>query len=115
MSRFRWFAMSALAIGITAVALTAAALHGGGPALTSGTVTGRSYDDPDEWVQMICAVNGKYGCTAWMPVTHNDGPHWFLTLEGTVDGDIVTDDVEVTQHIFETCSDGWSYPECAPR
>ena len=98
-----------------AVLAAALVLVGCGPNLTSGKVVDRSYDDPDDWSTWDCQMYGKNGCVFWGWTEHHDGPHWSLTIEATVDGEVVRDDVEVTEHIHSTCRDGWHYPDCTPR
>lgn len=97
-------------IAIVALALVTAC----GPSLSAGKVVQRSYDDPDDWTSLQCISYGKYGCTAWMPANHHDGPHWYLTLEGIPeDGDeTIQDNIEVSETYWNTCIEGRKYPEC---
>lgn len=48
-----------------------------------GRVVGHEYDDPDTYTTMQCYSYSSQGtCTLQMPVTHEEGPHWYLVLEG---------------------------------
>jgi hypothetical protein len=88
---------------LAAAALTLLFLTSCAPSVTSGTVVGREYDDPDTWASMepmrvlICQKGiCTWYVTGYNTVTHHDGPHWRLHLrddqhrEGWVDIDEAT-------------------------
>jgi hypothetical protein len=67
--------------GALLAAVTIALAGCGGPPMDAGTVMSKQYDDPDSWTQLVCSHHdGKGTCIMWMPVVHNDGPHWTLKL-----------------------------------
>lgn len=66
-------------------------------------MTGKKYDDYDEWEEFDCmAYDGEMNCMWWAWVTHHDNEHWYLDLHGYDDKNKPRDERhEVTQTLFE--------------
>lgn len=112
-----------------ALVLLALLLGACGGGIHEGTVIGRSYDDPDDWLYLqpiphtMCFPEGKVtSCTTtytFIPIPMHDGPHWFLKLEKCTVGDGDTrdcehGDIEVTEQTYNTVRDGDYYPTVPP-
>lgn len=92
--------------------LALAACGGGSHWHGSGTVIGRSYDDPDQWYQPpiitpgSCTMIGKTeSCSPGVNIPgqwYYDGPHWHLT----VDDGVKHHEVEVDQSTYYSCRNG---------
>ena len=103
--------------GRLSVALVALlALTGCGPSVTAGEITSRRYESP--WVEpgSMCVSYDKNGfCTINMPTTTHHPERFLLQLKANIDGEWHQDWVQVSETEYETCRQGWHYPECEPR
>lgn len=100
---------------VLAVILLALLACGEGNQLDQGEVIEKNYDDPDTWTSLYCASYGQNGgCILWLPMTHQDGPHWSLRVVGVDDeGEQRKEWHEVTQTLYETANIGMTvnFPE----
>lgn len=91
---------------LSALILTLPVLALVGCGITSGTVTGKHYEEPYDYTTMRCSVYIKTMCAAYVNDTHHVDEKWVISLENQ-EGD--TGDVSVTQQDYDAISVGDVY------
>ncbi len=90
-------------LGSLAIATLAVVLAACGSSIQSGRITGKVYEEPYSWIQMVCVSYDKNSiCTVQVPVTHEEPAHYRFNLE---DGD-KTGYVYVSPETFENHQTG---------
>lgn len=74
--------------------------------LDHGTVTGKKYEPAYEYVDMICASYGKYGCRGYLPYEEWEPQHWVVELKAGGD----TGSTDVDQRTWDRLKVGEQYP-----